>query len=57
MTLGHEKNPVVTVRKEEGESQRIGWVEDDEVMCDLDHGATGHISCDNNLYTDEGHTT
>ena len=38
--------------EEKGKSQGVDRVEDDEVVRDLDNGTTGHISCDNSLYTD-----
>ena len=34
------------IGKQEGESERIGGVEDDEVMCNLNNRATRHISHD-----------
>ena len=57
MTLRDQKNPVITIWEEKGKSQRIDRVEDDEVMCDLDDGTTGHISHDDIAYTDRSHTT
>ena len=57
MSLRDQQDPVVTIREEEGESQRIDRVEDNEVMRDLRYGATRHISRDNVLYTDRSHTT
>ena len=57
MTLRDQKDPVITIRKEKGESQGIDRVKDDEVMRDLNNGTTGHISRDNILYTDRSHTT
>ena len=46
MALRNQKDPVVTIGKEESKSQGIGGVEDDEVMRDLNYRATGHISRD-----------
>ena len=46
MTLRNQKDPIVTIRKEEGKPQGVDRVEDDEVMRDLDNGVTGHISHD-----------
>ena len=57
MSLRDQKDPVVTIWEEEGESQWVNRVEDDEIMCDLDDGTTRHISHDNVLYTDRSHTT
>ena len=57
MSLRDQKDPVVTIWKEEGKSQGIDRVEDNEVMCDLDDGATRHISRDDTLYTDRSHIT
>ena len=57
MALRNQKDPVVTIRKEKGESQGIGRGEDNEVVRDLYYWTTGHISRDNVLYTDRGHTT
>ena len=57
MALRDQKDPVVTIWKEKGESQGIDRVEDDEVMRDLNDGTTGHISRDNILYMNRSHTT
>ena len=57
MTLRDQKDPVVTIWEEKGKSQGMYGVKDDEVMCDLNNGTTGHISRDNALYTDRSHTT
>ena len=46
MSLRDQKDPVVAVWKEEGESKGVDRVEDDEVMCDLNDGTTRHISRD-----------
>ena len=46
MSLRDQKDPVVTIWKEESKSQGISGVEDDKVMRDLDNRATGHISRD-----------
>ena len=57
MALWDQKDPVVTIWKEEGKSQWVDRAEDDEVMCDLDDGTTRHISRDNIWYMDRSHTT
>ena len=57
MSLRDQKDPVVVIWKEEGKSQWVDRVEDDEVVRDLDDGATRHISRDNVLYMDRSHTT
>ena len=57
MTLRNQDDPVIVIREEEGKFKRKSWVEDDEIMCDLDNGPTRHISRDNTLYTDRSHTT
>ena len=57
MSLGNQKDPVVTIWEEEGESQRISRVKDHEVVRDLDSRTTWHISCDNISYMDGSHTT
>ena len=46
MSLRDQKDPVVTIWKEEGKSQWVDRVEDDEVVCDLDNRAARHISHD-----------
>ena len=57
MSLWDQEDPVVAIWEEEGKSQWVDRVEDDEVVRDLDDGATRHISRDNVLYTDRSHTT
>ena len=57
MTLRDQKNPVVTIREKESESQGVDRVEDNKVVRDLHHLTTGHISRDDVLYTDKSHTT
>ena len=57
MPLRDQQDPVVTVWKEEGESQGIARVKYNEVVRDLHYWTTGHISRDNALYTDISHTT
>ena len=57
MSLRDQKDPVIAIWKEEGKSQGINRVKDDEVMRDLDNRTTRHISCDNVLHTDRSHTT
>ena len=47
MALRYQENPVILIRKEKGESQRMDGVEDDKVVCDLNDGTTWHISHDN----------
>ena len=48
---------MVAIREEEGKSQGIDRVEDNEVVRDLHYWTTRHISRDNGLYTDRSHTT
>ena len=57
MTLRYEENPIITIWEQESKSKWVGWVEYDKVVHDLDDRATWHVSRDNNLYTDRGHTS
>ena len=46
MSLRDQKDPVVTIGKEESESKWVDGIEDDEIVRDLDYRATGHVSRD-----------
>ena len=46
MSLRDQKDPVVTIGEEESESKWVDGIEDDEIVRDLDYGATGHVSRD-----------
>ena len=57
MPLRDQKDPIVSVWEEEGKTKRVSGVEDNEVVRNSNNGSTGHVSCDNVLYTDRSHTT